>query len=176
MGFLLTRLIRGMTGIELDKLYEVAISTHTPHTRHDQFIFGVFEFSFISTHTPHTRHDHSPCRSPRRCIISTHTPHTRHDWWWVKTHTAWQISTHTPHTRHDGLWCVYDYGIIHFYSHASYEAWLHRQFCMPYINEFLLTRLIRGMTTIKQCWTSTPKFLLTRLIRGMTGGFWQNAD
>ena len=123
------------------------------------------------------------------------------------------ISTHTPHTRHDGLWCVYDYGIIHFYSHASYEAWLgnlvdtmgnihfysHASYeawqlwavYRPFLIEFLLTRLIRGMTAVKrkyakegqhfyshasyEAWHDSNaalqnlfQFLLTRLIRGMT--------
>ena len=56
-GFLLTRLIRGMTLLFLLCPTSSAISTHTPHTRHDGKVRKNMKAHFISTHTPHTRHD-----------------------------------------------------------------------------------------------------------------------
>ena len=48
--FLLTRLIRGMTLVRLHKFRELDISTHTPHTRHDEFEYhtGCHQWDFYS--------------------------------------------------------------------------------------------------------------------------------
>ena len=80
MGFLLTRLIRGMTGIELDKLYEVAISTHTPHTRHDSKA-GFTHWLILNfySHASYEAWLYNGMYLTPFYTISTHTPHTRHD-------------------------------------------------------------------------------------------------
>ena len=55
--FLLTRLIRGMTWVKGYGFSPYVISTHTPHTRHDDSREEHRQKTDISTHTPHTRHD-----------------------------------------------------------------------------------------------------------------------
>ena len=101
-------------------------------------------------------------------VISTHTPHARRDRNAKKTRAAEMISTHTPHARRDR-------------SHRN-----PAQRC----GQFLLTRLMRGVTTAAadrlkkhKISTHTPparrdlpptsrpltsQFLLTRLMRGVT--------
>ena len=129
---------------------------------------GRIDMNIISTHTPHTRHDNRwkqtagnmyqflltrlirgmtlpQMHRPRQLLISTHTPHTRHDSFPRKSRTRYSkflltrlirgmtdcdgfgmknffISTHTPHTRHDRRVSLGTLAQTHFYSHASYEA------------------------------------------------------
>ena len=78
----------------------------------------------ISTHTPHTRRDRTIAVATFNRSISTHTPHTRRDIVFSAVYAGNIISTHTPHTRRD-----------------IFGGWLH-----PDIRQFLLTRLIRGVT------------------------------
>ena len=82
---------------------------------------------------------------PSAYAISTHTPHARRDPLLWPPRPIWLISTHTPHARRDLLF------------HAS-----------PFIFLFLLTRLMRGVTTQTYTVTATNAFLLTRLMRGVT--------
>ena len=145
----------------------------------------------ISTHTPHTRRDIHDLFKQRRFWISTHTPHTRRDFQTVRplfsfpqflltrlirgvtgfTFFFWfffKISTHTPHTRRDidGAEKLSDEN--NFYSHASYEAWPARPPRTRRTPQFLLTRLIRGVTRCIPASRIIFSFLLTRLIRGVT--------
>ena len=146
------------------------ISTHTPHARRDSFVSFHFEKLRISTHTPHARRDNSSvyhipvqyrflltrlmrgvtlviCVLTSMLIISTHTPHARRD----EIHRAARflfliISTHTPHARRDDM-----------AVHAERKQ-----------QQFLLTRLMRGVTPhLPQSYTKKT-FLLTRLMRGVT--------
>ena len=78
----------------------------------------------ISTHTPHTRRDKKNTFCVGYSQISTHTPHTRRDESFLQMMTTRGISTHTPHTRRD----VTNYNSVSCHT------------------EFLLTRLIRGVT------------------------------
>ena len=126
---------------------EVRISTHAPHTRRDIYYGDMTGLAVISTHAPHTRRDWS-----RK---------SRFDYYWP-------ISTHAPHTRRDLIPFYVDEVLPDFYSRASYEA---RRVCCPLCYEevtFLLTRLIRGATSLLLTVGCSVLFLLTRLIRGAT--------
>ena len=57
---------------------------------------------------------------------------------------------------------------INFYSHASCEARPYPPFFEIYFMPFLLTRLLRGATSIARSALGKIKFLLTRLLRGAT--------
>ena len=81
--------------------------------------------------------------------ISTHTRHTRLDYNACKNKNTLCISTHTPHTRRDYRVCKKNKKRI----------------------KFLLTRLIRGVTSLKNLISGSLAFLLTRLIRGVTRPF-----
>ena len=78
----------------------------------------------ISTHTPHARRDPSSWLHLPIPSISTHTPHARRDNLEPYSSVAIAISTHTPHARRDGQ-------VTDFTPSAK----------------FLLTRLMRGVTT-----------------------------
>ena len=111
--------------------------------------------------------------------------------WCIRLCITKYISTHTPHARRD-FKNLYSIRIeCHFYSHASCEAW---RIAVPDNDtdvEFLLTRLMRGVTEWKilyqriyfhfyshascEAWHSSGSsslwsspFLLTRLMRGVT--------
>ena len=57
-GFLLTRLMRGVTLTPLSEPAFGKISTHTPHARRDSiFPSDIVANKKISTHTPHARRD-----------------------------------------------------------------------------------------------------------------------
>ena len=60
--------------------------------------------------------------------------------------TLWNISTHTPHARRDHLLVCF----VHL------------------LNPFLLTRLMRGVTSSRHSYSYIISFLLTRLMRGVT--------
>ena len=62
----------------------------------------------------------------------------------------------------------------HFYSHASCEARPYPPFFEIYFMPFLLTRLLRGATSIARSALGKIKFLLTRLLRGATSPLTQN--
>ena len=57
------------------------------------------------------------------------------------------ISTHMPLARHDRKDCILSHSLYHFYSHASCEAWLSLLVLKETTEVFLLTCLLRGMTT-----------------------------
>ena len=57
-----------------------------------------------------------------------------------------RISTHTPHARRDHLWQTDQGGA----------------------GQFLLTRLMRGVTSCERFFSFGVEFLLTRLMRGVT--------
>ena len=114
-------------------------------------------------------------------MISTHAPHTRRDLDEHNRRFICSISTHAPHTRRDqNLSAVfssearrqpnYPYAAAtkDFYSRASYEARLSRKRFIYWVQEFLLTRLIRGATMMLKSLQMNCLFLLTRLIRGAT--------
>ena len=57
LQFLLTRLMRGVTGEVITDLEALRISTHTPHARRDENHHSLAKTYKISTHTPHARRD-----------------------------------------------------------------------------------------------------------------------
>ena len=59
------------------------------------------------------------------------------------------ISTHTPHARRDYLLFVFPFPFVHFNSHASCEAWPYLIDQDKSILRFQLTRLMRGVTSIR---------------------------
>ena len=84
------------------------------------------------------------------------------------SHSSSFISTHTPHARRDNT--------------APASATVHREFLLTRLMRgvtlsksdhfialaFLLTRLMRGVTAVKHFTEKCAKFLLTRLMRGVT--------
>ena len=122
--FLLTRLMRGVTGEQQRQSGSNGISTHTPHARRDISKFHKLPLSFISTHTPHARRDQAFAETGALKMqflltrlmrgvttakefllhsvrISTHTPHARRDVLCQDKGALMNISTHTPHARRD---------------------------------------------------------------------------
>ena len=77
------------------------------------------------------------------------------------------ISTHMPLARHDGAETTGTESTVDFYSHASCEAWLLHSGKIIDNVKFLLTCLLRGMTSLTTTQTRTWPFLLTCLLRGM---------
>ncbi len=79
MRFLLTRPMRGVTNALLTTVFDIAISTHTPHARRDK---GLSINSSITSFLL-TRPMRGVTRSVLRLLaglaISTHTPHARRD-------------------------------------------------------------------------------------------------
>ena len=144
--FLLTRLMRGVTGAIGVYEVEMQISTHTPHARRDSFLLYQFRQTLISTHTPHARRDCIPVYL--YTLLHNFYSHASCEAWrWSKRN--WRqvsrflltrlmrgvtdledwierkglISTHTPHARRDFRNWIANTGILYFYSHASCEAW-----------------------------------------------------
>ena len=124
LQFLLTRLMRGVTVLQIVVTAEPIISTHTPHARRDFVVSRLGRRWGISTHTPHARRDVKMICLPIFSAISTHTPHARRDprrlpacpsrlpfllTRLMRGVTALdfvaaqneEISTHTPHARRD---------------------------------------------------------------------------
>ena len=102
----------------------------------------------ISTHTPLARRDQFKCNKARNVrTISTHTPLARRDnsaciclCWWGNFYShasceAWLFGFNVKR-----LHC-------NFYSHASCEAWHIFSNASAFFSIFLLTRLLRGVTT-----------------------------
>ena len=100
--------------------------------------------------------------------ISTHMPLARHDLTSYMSFIQHTISTHMPLARHDDSLKVYASNGFYFYSHASCEAWLYTFSVDAFPFIFLLTCLLRGMTSYKLIFSAFVKFLLTCLLRGMT--------
>ena len=104
----------------------------------------------------------------RQFVISTHTPLARRD----KQQANWRLRAFYfySHASCEAWQSVWNKEIIciHFYSHASCEAW--RLHFGTTLNQsiFLLTRLLRGVTTYAPWWPWSLQFLLTRLLRGVT--------
>ena len=122
------------------------ISTHTPLARRDCAYLHMCHLLVISTHTPLARRDTDSDEQNIVIAISTHTPLARRDKVAVikgvpvlkflltrllRGVTAMManqgykgsISTHTPLARRDLLHRLSPHSDIHFYSHASCEAW-----------------------------------------------------
>ena len=173
--FLLTRLLRGATCAFNDSILTDEISTHTPLARRDRRRAGLVridsEFlltrpmrgatpdrtqsnntSGISTHTPLARRDWNRCFSGAKMMqISTHTPLTRRDrFTCFDLITLIVISTHTPLARRDVSFCAHAHLQHDFYSHASCEARLKVKSKNNSMIIFLLTRLLRGATSLNQ--------------------------
>ena len=144
-GFLLTRLLRGVTRRLNFLLLLENISTHTPLARRDnisprtgsmlngflltRLLRGVTFASLfpnipakISTHTPLARRDSFRWFYSLCLIISTHTPLARRDLFCIGPVRRWNISTHTPLARRDYFFLFGVLGLGNFYSHASCEA------------------------------------------------------
>ena len=144
--FLLTRLMRGVTGGRCKLAWCSSISTHTPHARRDfdddgrtgNYIYFYSHASCEAWHCP-AKPDTAP-----------------DDFYSHASCEAW------PHTYMPFYQCR------NFYSHASCEAWPRRFSHGKYQIRFLLTRLMRGVTSFLDTMSTTFGFLLTRLMRGVT--------
>ena len=144
--FLLTCLLRGMTGCRCHLFFSRAVSTHMPLARHDGCTHAGIDEMFVSTHMPLARHDGVLPRLSWAASVSTHMPLARHDiLCWIVVLEV-RVSTHMPLARHD-LYLVPE---------------------CPDNLRFLLTCLLRGMTRTKNFLSRYRKFLLTCLLRGMT--------
>ena len=115
----------------------------------------------ISTHTPHARCDGAkPCFN--RCYgISTHTPHARCDAGTTDHAHGISISTHTPHARCDLYPWIFSLYTNHFYSHTSCEVWRKPSKNPVYRVRFLLTHLMRGVTSGGFTISAVPTFIST---------------
>ena len=98
--FLLTRLMRGVTGVDYREIPCTVISTHTPHARRDRTrFFDLANILFLLTRL---------MRGVTRCkVLLEMMPN---------------ISTHTPHARRDIMYFPPFVALENFYSHASCEA------------------------------------------------------
>ena len=145
-SFLLTCLLRGMT-IHHHRIHrQYSISTHMPLARHDVSFECIYSVNFISTHMPLARHDRM--RSAALQGTGNFYSHASCE--------AWQNPFNTSPK------------IPNFYSHASCEAWLDITGIRGIVETFLLTCLLRGMTSRGRDPWNTEWFLLTCLLRGMT--------
>ena len=81
---------------------------------------------------------------------------------------TYSISTHTPLARRDDDIDEEEDEEVDFYSHASCEARHKIKLYKPDSLIFLLTRLLRGATSLKKFGICVILFLLTRLLRGAT--------
>ena len=79
-----------------------------------------------------------------------------------------QISTHTPLARRDGIGAIYLGRTGYFYSHASCEARPLPTNGRLQTHRFLLSRLLRGATSMWNDALWPLRFLLTRPLRGAT--------
>ena len=79
-----------------------------------------------------------------------------------------RISTHTPHARCDVSYNSLFAVLSHFYSHTSCEVWLSSDGAGSFSFSFLLTHLMRGVTTFFVLTAKSTVFLLTHLMRGVT--------
>ncbi len=150
LPFLLTRLLRGATGLPKCKR---SCSRY-----------------FYSRASCEARPLYS-VQHKRRTAISTHAPLARRDGDFSQMPTTLAISTHTPLARRDAdeqrqVRCTLD-----FYSHASCEARPPGDGVTVFSLKFLLTRLLRGVTFAPSSNGKQGPFLLTRLLRGVTGLF-----
>ena len=154
----------------MKNIYEILISTHTPHAGRDHNSDYLMAVKVISTHTPHAGRDNStPNSSMILGYFYSHAPCGAR----LSNRNVQAVSTN-------------------FYSHAPCGA---RLFCHPVCSDpsqFLLTRPMRGATSHEalvfrhsQISTHTPHagrdvalatiisltvgFLLTRPMRGATG-------
>ena len=108
-------------------------------------------YNNISTHTPHARRDKREMVSEKQ--LWDFYSHASCEAWPTTAASAVAagiISTHTPHARRDQSITITLHLLSHFYSHASCEAWptLPSVYPMPIL--FLLTRLMRGVTTVSE--------------------------
>ena len=99
--FLLTCLLRGMTGLLMSRIYPLKVSTHMPLARHDG---GPVK------HTPRLR------RFLLTCLLRGMTRLE------AQLDLYGLVSTHMPLARHDVLCLSYWRQPARFYSHASCEA------------------------------------------------------
>ena len=122
--FLLTRPMRGATGLTSLEGVDFPISTHTPHAGRDRFVYCVFIIFLISTHTPHAGRDYVSQQ------LSTDLAH---------------FYSHAPcGARHPCLFIYKQNGkflLTRLLRGATCVAWQNL-----FIIKFLLTRLLRGAT------------------------------
>ena len=156
-----------------------------------QLYYYTFE---ISTHTPLARCDLGGfAKCVRINIISTHTPLARCDFFsiaLVELAKVWFLLTHLLRGVTNGLSDSFE-AFYHFYSHTSCEVWQRRwnlmnfdtnfyshtscevwHSCLSsllYLQQFLLTHLLRGVTQDLYMKMKNIPFLLTHLLRGVTG-------
>ena len=77
--FLLTCLLRGMTGNYGLWVVYWGVSTHMPLARHDCVNFVIIFLPPVSTHMPLARHDRKRRYKAMTLKVSTHMPLARHD-------------------------------------------------------------------------------------------------
>ena len=166
--FLLTCLLRGMTAAGGSQETNDDISTHMPLARHDVTNMADFRHLEISTHMPLARHDRTIIDLLTYPYISTHMPLARHD------KTLWDgfwyacISTHMPLARHDLLPYSFPFCMKNFYSHASCEAWLMVSVITQVFKDFYSHASCEAWLAFSCFHSAFRRFLLTCLLRGMT--------
>ena len=144
--FLLTRPLRDVTLESSDCRRPEKISTHTPLTGRDNFLWHLLLIVLISTHTPLTGRDGDII-----CLLILNL-----------------ISTHTPLTGRDENPLSQNCNTSNFYSHAPYGTWRLLNAAHRHRGIFLLTRPLRDVT--HNVWNVYvfQLFLLTRPLRDVT--------
>ena len=162
--------MRGVTKSRQEPLELFFISTHTPHARRDALCSAAGSNPALFQLTRLMRgvtSNGSDTKTPP-FIISTHTPHARRDW--AHNRPGAPSSNFNSHASCEA-WHIFhwynDYS-IDFNSHASCEAWPAKSNTFIVVDEFQLTRLMRGVTFQPLNSISANLFQLTRLMRGVT--------
>ena len=122
--FLLTCLLRGMTGNPRAKIIPTNVSTHMPLARHDPVDYTDSIVAIVSTHMPLARHDVEYWQGDSGTGVSTHMPLARHD----------ERSTDTDGIHYRFLLTCLLRGMTILFKRSPHFGW------------FLLTCLLRGMT------------------------------
>ena len=108
-----------------------SVSTHMPLARHDHRPDGGGGGAGgVSTHMPLARHDGNFDGVRSKQSVSTHMPLARHDVTTMHPRHSSPVSTHMPLARHDS----------------------NSPMLIPLLCAFLLTCLLRGMTTLGKFW------------------------
>ena len=159
-----------MTAVKQSFFDVPVISTHTPLARRDEnqnhkqcgqekflltrLLRGVTCFGHNDVVVYSNFYSHASCEAwlPFRWCVEC--------FWNFYSHAsceAWLLDASAP------------VGSPDFYSHASCEAWHAWVGYVKHFEEFLLTRLLRGVTCTGRLWIMQYSlFLLTRLLRGVT--------
>ena len=168
LTFLLTCLLRGMTTDCMAQDTLVKVSTHMPLARHDQPTGQI-------NHLIHRFYSHASCEAWHLVDPIDKRPpgfysHASCEAWRQNTLSDWTCQGFYSHASCEAWRKFYKPLRFQpgFYSHASCEAWPSYLPIQHPVKLFLLTCLLRGMTSVTIDKMNTIEFLLTCLLRGMT--------